>query len=170
MGPHVLDFYCAEARYNLELDGGRHGFPEQQTKDLARDAYLMSRNIQTRRFWNSQLKDVRWLRETIWTDLQSRAPHLKNARPDKPARMEKLHDQPSATPHPVLSQLRGEGISPVRAELIKESETWPFCGAIIPGYPKLHPLEEDFWSKFWKLYLTARAPDAGNRKLPPRNL
>jgi putative transposase len=59
--------------------------------------------------------------------------------------------------------------NPVRAELVKESETWPFCGAIIPGYPKLHPLDEDFWPKFWKLYLAARAQDAGNRKLPPRN-
>jgi REP element-mobilizing transposase RayT len=59
--------------------------------------------------------------------------------------------------------------NPVRAELINEPETWPFYGAIVPGYPKLHPLDEDFWPKFWKLYLAARAPDAGNRKLPPRN-
>ena len=40
MGGYVLDFYCAEARYNLELDGGQHGFPEHQTKDGVRDAYL----------------------------------------------------------------------------------------------------------------------------------
>jgi REP element-mobilizing transposase RayT len=59
--------------------------------------------------------------------------------------------------------------NPVRAGLIKEREVWTFCGAIIPGYPKLHPLDEDFWPKFWKLYVAARAPDAGNRKLPPRN-
>ena len=59
--------------------------------------------------------------------------------------------------------------NPTRAGLIKEPNTWPFCGAIVPGYPKLHPLDEDFWPKFWKLYLAARAPDAGDRKLPPRN-
>jgi len=87
MGRHILDFYCAEARYNLELDGGQHGFPEQQTKDTTRDAYLKSRNIQTRRFWNHQLKDVRWVRETIWADLQARAPHPGNIEPDKPARL-----------------------------------------------------------------------------------
>ena len=51
---------------------------------------------------------------------------------------------------------------PVRAGLIKELEIWPFCGAIVPGYPDLHPRVEDFWPKFWKLYLTARAPDAGD--------
>ncbi|HEY5234197.1 MAG TPA: hypothetical protein VIK35_11745 [Verrucomicrobiae bacterium] len=59
--------------------------------------------------------------------------------------------------------------NPVRAGLINESENWPYCGAIMPGYPNLHPLDEDFWPKFWKLYLAARAPDAGNQKLPPRN-
>jgi hypothetical protein len=59
--------------------------------------------------------------------------------------------------------------NPVRAELISETETWPYCGAIIPGYPKLHPLEENFWPLFWKLYEKNRAPDAANRKLPQRN-
>ena len=54
--------------------------------------------------------------------------------------------------------------NPVRAELIKEPERWPFCGAILPGYPDLHPFEEDFWPKFWKLYIAARAPDAGHIK------
>ena len=52
--------------------------------------------------------------------------------------------------------------NPVRAGLIKELEIWPFCGAIVPGYPDLHPRVEDFWPKFWKLYLTALAPDAGD--------
>jgi hypothetical protein len=56
----------------------------------------------------------------------------------------------------------------VRAELIKEPEVWPFCGAIVPGYPKLHPLAEDFWPKFWKLYLAACSPDAGTIKKPCR--
>jgi putative transposase len=59
--------------------------------------------------------------------------------------------------------------NPVRAELIKESEKWPFCGTVIPGYPNLHPLDGDFWSSFWKLYHQFRRPDAGERKLPPRN-
>ena len=104
MGRHILDFYCAEARYNLELDGGQHGLPEQQVKDAARDAYLKSRNIQTRRFWNSQLADIRWVRETIWADLQARAPHCENVKPEKPARlptrMKLSEDQPLAHPSP----------------------------------------------------------------------
>ena len=87
VGKHYLDFYCAEARYNLELDGGQHGFPEQQAKDKARDAYLKSRNIRTRRFWNSQLRDVRFVRDVIWADIQARAPHPGNREPEKRVRL-----------------------------------------------------------------------------------
>jgi hypothetical protein len=58
--------------------------------------------------------------------------------------------------------------NPGRAGLVAEKETWPFCGAIIPGYPALHPLEEDFWPLFWKLYHSMRLPDSEARKLPIR--
>ena len=33
---------------------------------------------------------------------------------------------------------------------------WPYRGAIVPGYPKLHPMAEDYWELFWKFYATAR--------------
>jgi hypothetical protein len=39
----------------------------------------------------------------------------------------------------------------------------------MPGYPKLHPLEEGFWPRFWKLFQQMRQPNAGDRKLPPRS-
>ena len=39
LGPYALDFYCSEARYKIELDGGQHGFPEAQARDAKRDAY-----------------------------------------------------------------------------------------------------------------------------------
>jgi very-short-patch-repair endonuclease len=108
VGNHYLDFYCAEARYNLELDGGQHGFPKQQAKDGDRDEYLKSRNIQTRRFWNSQLKDVRFVRDMIWADLQARAEHPGNVAPEKrvrlPTRLVKkdasLRSHPSPQPSP----------------------------------------------------------------------
>lgn len=59
--------------------------------------------------------------------------------------------------------------NPVRAGLVKETDTWPFCGAIIPGYPTLHPLDRRFWPLFWKLYYGSRSADADIRKLPPRS-
>jgi REP element-mobilizing transposase RayT len=56
--------------------------------------------------------------------------------------------------------------NPVRAGSISESEIWPFVGAVVPGYPKLHPLADDFWPKFWRIYLAGRTPDAGHLKRP----
>jgi REP element-mobilizing transposase RayT len=56
--------------------------------------------------------------------------------------------------------------NPVKAELVKRVADWPFTGCIVPGYPKLHPLADDFWPKFWRLYGKLRQPDAGNIKRP----
>jgi putative transposase len=53
------------------------------------------------------------------------------------------------------------------AGLVKLPADWPFAGAMVPGYPELHPLAEEFWPLFWKLYQEARAPDAGSLKHPP---
>jgi REP element-mobilizing transposase RayT len=87
--------------------------------------------------------------------------------------------QPQAHDHVLSGEERKRGAfakicfyilaNPIRAGLIKEPERWPFCGAVIPGYPRLHPLEEDFWPKFWKFYMAARLPDAGGRKLSLRS-
>jgi REP element-mobilizing transposase RayT len=87
--------------------------------------------------------------------------------------------QPQAYDHVLREEERKRGAfaaicfyilaNPVRAELINETGTWPYCGAVVPGYPRLHPLEEDFWPRFWKLYQEYRQPDAGDRKLPPRS-
>jgi very-short-patch-repair endonuclease len=32
VGEHYFDFYCAEARYNLEADGGQHGSPNDKRR------------------------------------------------------------------------------------------------------------------------------------------
>ena len=46
--------------------------------------------------------------------------------------------------------------NPVRAGLVKQEKDWPFCGALIPGYPDMNPLGERYWEKFWKLYVKGR--------------
>jgi len=53
----------------------------------------------------------------------------------------------------IIDNAREEG-------LVDDPIKWAFCGAVIPGYPSMHPMEDDFWPKFWKLYVTALAPDA----------
>ncbi len=50
--------------------------------------------------------------------------------------------------------------NPVRAKLAAQAGDWPFAGAVVPGYPALHPAHEDFWEKFWKLYVAERENEA----------
>jgi len=82
-GPQILDFFYLEAWVDIELDGFQHGTPDQQAKDVERDAILEARGIKVLRFWNSRLrreKDV--IRDAIWRTLQERAPHpLPDYRP-----------------------------------------------------------------------------------------
>ena len=75
-GGYILDFFCVEAFLNIELDGSQHGLPEQQKKDMQRDAWLEKAGVKVLRFWNSRLRrDKEWIRETIWRELQERAQH-----------------------------------------------------------------------------------------------
>jgi very-short-patch-repair endonuclease len=75
-GQHVLDFFCLEAKLNIELDGFQHGFPRAKEKDVERDAWLESCGIKVMRFWNSRLRpEKQFIRDSIWNALQQRAPH-----------------------------------------------------------------------------------------------
>jgi very-short-patch-repair endonuclease len=48
-GPYAIDFYCAEARLAIEIDGEIHGRGDTPARDLARDARLAADGIQTLR-------------------------------------------------------------------------------------------------------------------------
>jgi very-short-patch-repair endonuclease len=45
IGPYILDFYCAEARLAVEVEGWVHDSPEQALHDERRQAWLARRNI-----------------------------------------------------------------------------------------------------------------------------
>ena len=72
-GIYILDFYCAAARLDVELDGFQHGLPEQMQHDEARSAFLKEQDIEELRFWNHE-----WQRNregcllAIWDALQRR--------------------------------------------------------------------------------------------------
>ena len=75
VGKYSLDFFCEEARLAIELDGGQHGFPEQRKHYEDREQFLASLSIKVLRFWNSQLRrDAQVIRDTIFRELQARAP------------------------------------------------------------------------------------------------
>ena len=46
--------------------------------------------------------------------------------------------------------------NPRRKRLVSHPREWPYLGTMVPGYPFLRPLEEDFWPQFWKLYSEQR--------------
>lgn len=76
VGIYYLDFFCEEAALNVELDGSQHGFPDQRKHDLEREKFLQAHGIKTLRFWNSQLRrNAQTIRDTIFNELQARAPH-----------------------------------------------------------------------------------------------
>jgi very-short-patch-repair endonuclease len=45
VGPYVLDFYCADSRLCIEVDGASHGMGERPQRDQARDAWLRAQAI-----------------------------------------------------------------------------------------------------------------------------
>ena len=53
-GQYVLDFYCADARLAVELDGFGHGNPIQREHDTRRHQWLESEGIEVLRYWNHQ--------------------------------------------------------------------------------------------------------------------
>lgn len=42
--------------------------------------------------------------------------------------------------------------NPVRAGLAASAANWPFTGCLVPGYPDLHPLAQEFWAIFWPIH------------------
>jgi putative transposase len=45
--------------------------------------------------------------------------------------------------------------NPVRSDLAASARAWPFTGCVIPGCPSMHPLNDDFWETFWRIYNAA---------------
>ena len=74
VGDHILDFYCADAKLAVELDGSQHGHPDGMHGDAEREKFLEEQGIVTLRFWNSQWRKNRegCLLE-IWNAVQQRS-------------------------------------------------------------------------------------------------
>jgi very-short-patch-repair endonuclease len=52
VGKFILDFYCAEKKLAIELDGEYHAIPGKETSDSKRDIFLKSFGIEILRFEN----------------------------------------------------------------------------------------------------------------------
>ncbi len=56
---YILDFFCLEARLDIEVDGFQHGMPDKIARDAERDAWLQARGVKVLRFWNLRLRRER---------------------------------------------------------------------------------------------------------------
>ncbi|MBN9519394.1 DUF559 domain-containing protein [bacterium] len=55
LGPFYADFYCAEAKLAVELDGDTH--VGREAADAARTAFFASEGVVVIRFWNPEVYD-----------------------------------------------------------------------------------------------------------------
>ncbi len=61
-GAFITDFYCAEARLVVELDGGQHAEDADAAKDARRTRVLEAEGLRVIRFWNLE---VMWELEMV---------------------------------------------------------------------------------------------------------
>ena len=52
-----MDFYCAEAKLVVEVDGSPHQTSEGQRKDEARDAWMRGQGIEVLRFGGFEVEE-----------------------------------------------------------------------------------------------------------------
>ena len=63
----IVDFYCPSARLVIEVDGGQHYEPEQQSYDLERSRMLEAMNLRVMRFDNLDvLRNIEDVLEQIY--------------------------------------------------------------------------------------------------------
>ena len=55
IGSYIVDFYCAEAKLVIELDGSQHFEKDGLAADAERDAFLNAEGITVLRYSNSEI-------------------------------------------------------------------------------------------------------------------
>ncbi|TXT22625.1 MAG: putative transcriptional regulator [Gallionellaceae bacterium] len=117
VAPYVLDFYCAEYKLAVELDGGQHNESAQQQKDERRTAFLQQQGIRVLRFWNSEvLGQTESVLEAIYNELAGLTGGAPSPLAPLPEGEGDKNPSPSLTPTPSqrereLSRGRGEGVT-----------------------------------------------------------
>ena len=70
IGNYIVDFYIAEAKLVIELDGSQHFEEEWQKKDESRDAFLKSQGLTILRYANSHInQNFQGVCQDIWNHI-----------------------------------------------------------------------------------------------------
>ena len=73
IGSYIVDFYCAEAKLVIELDGSQHFEPTGMHADQIRDSYLQSFGLTILRYSN---RDVNQQFDAVCQDIWNHIPSL----------------------------------------------------------------------------------------------
>jgi len=68
LGKYFLDFYCAQLRLAVEIDGGQHNRHDVRARDEQRTQWLQAKGVTVLRFWNN---DVLGNIEGVWEEVAS---------------------------------------------------------------------------------------------------
>jgi very-short-patch-repair endonuclease len=67
LGPYVADFYCADAKMVVEIDGWGHSDPGQISHDARRDEYMHALGYRVVRYWAGDvMKDPDGVAQSIY--------------------------------------------------------------------------------------------------------
>lgn len=70
IGNYIVDFYIAEAKLVIELDGSQHFEEEGRKKDESRDAFLKSQGLTVLRYANSDInQNFQGVCQDIWNHI-----------------------------------------------------------------------------------------------------
>src|SRR5262249_10832368 len=82
VGPYIVDFYCAQLKLVVELDGETHLGREKN--DEERDAWLNQHGFKVVRFWNPLVyEDREAVEDTIWPECEERMVEKKFQRKER---------------------------------------------------------------------------------------
>lgn len=77
----IIDFYCADARMLIEIDGESHFEPKQQEYDKARTEYLEELGYKVIRFTNDDVRhNIHEVVSEILRTVESRIAEIKNGK------------------------------------------------------------------------------------------
>jgi very-short-patch-repair endonuclease len=84
VGPYILDFYCHDYKFCIELDGGQHYTDQGQRRDGDRETFLQAEGIRTLRFSNLDvLQNIESVLLMIAQDITSLTPPLSRREREK---------------------------------------------------------------------------------------
>ena len=82
LGSYVVDFVCLERTLVVEVDGGQHAEPEQQSHDERQTQWLGGEGYAVMRVWNRDVfTNLDGVCSTIFSALQSRPVRARDRHP-----------------------------------------------------------------------------------------